>query len=368
MKPPLKIAILGCRGIPNCYGGFEQLAQQLAAGLVKKELDLTVYNSHHHPYQKKEWEGVKIIHCYDAENLLGTAGQFIYDLNCILHARKQNFDIILFLGYTSSSVWWRWFPKNTLIISNMDGLEWKRSKYSKPVQRFLQYAEKLAVLHSDYLVADSLIIQSYLGNKYNCNSHYIAYGAALDTDENISILNTLNLAPGNYFMLMARMEPENNIDMILEGFHRSNATQQFIVLGKPGNSYGKSIVKKYGGDNRIHFAGAIYEPETLHTLRKHCSIYFHGHSVGGTNPSLLEAMADKALIAAHDNEFNRSVLGDDAYYFCTVADTCQIIESGYSNEAYKENNFTKVKQQFNWPDIISQYLHFFETCLIKGKK
>lgn len=130
----LNIAIIGSRGIPNYYGGFEQMAQYLAVGLLQKGHQVTVYNSHTHPFQGGEWHGVRIIHCYDAENSIGTAGQFVYDFNCIMNARKKKYDVILFLGYTSSSVWGPLFPKNAVIISNMDGMEWKRDKYSKPVQ------------------------------------------------------------------------------------------------------------------------------------------------------------------------------------------------------------------------------------------
>ena len=101
---PLKIAIIGTRGIPNCYGGFEQLAQYLAAGMVQNGFDVTVYNSHKHPYQYKEWNGVKIVHCHDPEHRWGTAGQFIYDFNCLADARKRKFDVVLLMGYTSCSI------------------------------------------------------------------------------------------------------------------------------------------------------------------------------------------------------------------------------------------------------------------------
>src|SRR5688500_16446735 len=133
----LKIAILGTRGIPNNYGGFEQIAGYLSKGLVEKGHSVTVYNSHKHPYKESIWNGVEIVRCFDPEFLIGTAGQFVYDLNCILHVRKRRFDIILMLGYTSSSVWKDLYPKNAVLITNMDGLEWKRPKYSKPVRKFL---------------------------------------------------------------------------------------------------------------------------------------------------------------------------------------------------------------------------------------
>ena len=371
MTAVLKIAIIGSRGIPNHYGGFEQLAQQLAEGLVKEGFDVTVYNSHKHPYQEKEWNGAKIIHCHDAEYLLGTAGQFIYDLNCIRNARKQHFDILLFLGYTSSSVWGRLFPKDAIIISNMDGLEWKRSKYSKPVQSFLRYAEKLAVKYSDHCIADSVMIRSYLKNKYKIDSHYIPYGADIYKEANEELLSTFAISPGNYYMLMARMEPENNIDIILNGFCKSNSTNKFLVVGNYKNSFGKMMYKKYGADKRVHFAGAIFDEVKTTTLRTFCKLYFHGHSVGGTNPSLLQAMANGAVIAAHDNSFNKAVLQNDALYFNTPADVLHIINTHVASDGITEmtkNNIKKTVEQFNWPGIIRRYEEFITDCCKKEDK
>ena len=368
---PLKIAIIGTRGIPNCYGGFEQLAQYLAAGMVQNGFDVTVYNSHKHPYQYKEWNGVKIVHCHDPEHRWGTAGQFIYDYNCIRHAKKNKFGVLLFLGYTSSSVWHRFFPKKTVIISNMDGLEWKRSKYSKPVQQFLKYAEKLAVQHSHFLVADSPVIQDYLKTKYKADSRYIPYGAETANDIKEEILASYNLTAKNYYMLMARMEPENNIEMILDGFHESTSDKKFIVIGSTDNSFGQLLLAKYGGDKRRCFVGAIYESVATHSIRSFCCCYFHGHSVGGTNPSLLEAMADGALIAAHDNEFNRAVLTVDGYYFTSATDIKQLIEGNKAAEniaVMTENNLAKISSQYNWPAVIKQYKEFITACYNQLKR
>ena len=358
----MNIAIIGTRGIPNRYGGFEQFAEKLSVGLLQKGHTITVYNSHKHPYQKKEWNGIQIIHCYDAEHWLGTAGQFVYDLNCIRHAKKNNFDVILFLGYTSSSVWRRFFPKKALIISNMDGLEWKRSKYSPLVKVFLKYAEKLAVKYSDFLIADSPVIQAYLKNKYNTESRYIPYGAEAVVDLKEKLLVDFNVTANNYFMLMARMEPENNIEMILDGFHQSRSDKKFIVLGNTGNAFGRSMLKKFADDKRIQFAGAIFDSDITHSLRRFCSLYFHGHSVGGTNPSLLEAMADGALIATHDNEFNRAVVKEDAYYFTTATDVRNLVGSVNTNQRMIENNLAKINSQYNWPAVIEQYDEFITSC------
>jgi Domain of unknown function (DUF1972) len=173
----MKLAIIGTRGIPNRYGGFEQISEYLSVGLAARGYEVSVYCSSDHPYRGSEWNGIKLIHCYDAEKHLLTAGQFIYDLNCIRDARKRNFDVLLFMGYTSSSIWGKWFPKNSLVISNMDGLEWKREKYSKPVQIFLRHAEKLAVQFSHFHIADSPAIKQHLDDKYGINATYIPYGA-----------------------------------------------------------------------------------------------------------------------------------------------------------------------------------------------
>ena len=184
----MKIGILGTRGIPNYHGGFEQFAEFFSVYLAQNNHEVYVYNSSKHPYQDKVFKGVNIIHCKDPENKIGTAGQFIYDLNCILDARKQRFDILLQLGYTSSTVWYKLLPKKATIITNMDGLEWKRSKYSNNVQRFLKYAEKLGVKSSDYLISDSIGIQKYLKKEYNVDSKYIAYGAELFDTPNIDVI------------------------------------------------------------------------------------------------------------------------------------------------------------------------------------
>jgi len=358
----MKIGILGTRGIPNHYGGFEQLAEKLSVALVQEGHSVVVYNSHKHPFKEKEWNGVAINHCYDAEHWMGTAGQFIYDLNCIRNAKKNAFDVILFLGYTSNSVWRKWFPKNAVIISNMDGLEWKRNKYSNPVQRFLKYAEKLAVKHSDYLIADSTVIQKYLSEKYKVVSRYIPYGADIVPVLATEYLAAYTITARNYFMLMARMEPENNIEMILEGFHNSNSDKRFIVVGNTDNRFGRSMLKRFGNDKRMQFVGAIYESTVVHALRSSCSMYFHGHSVGGTNPSLLEAMADKAPIAAHDNEFNRAVLNEDGYYFNSAADVQQLVESKYFDQSMIDNNLSKINSVYNWNVVGRQYDEFIRLC------
>lgn len=365
----LKIAILGTRGIPNHYGGFEYAAERLSAGLAARGHQVTVYNSHRHPFKDNCWNGVEIVHCYDPERELGMIGQFIYDFNCIQHARKRKFDALLLMGYTSSSVWGRLYPRNCISITNMDGMEWKRKKYSRISRLFLKFAERLAVRYSDFYVADSMVIGNYLNEKYDIEARFIPYGA-----DNMQVIwpVTEGLEPANkeHFLLMARMEPENNIELILDGFHASNSGRRFKVIGNTANRFGRHLLRKFERDERIEFTGPIFNTGRVSELMGKALVYFHGHSVGGTNPSLLQAMANMALIASHDNEFNRAVLQDDAMYFSNYRDVRGIVEStllGAGEEKMIDNNLEKVNKQFKWSNIIGQYENFIQECYSKRK-
>ncbi len=361
----MRIGIIGTRGIPNRYSGYEQFAEFFSQYMRNKGHDITVYSSSLHVYQEKEFKNVKLIHCYDPEDKLGTFGQFIYDFNCIRNSRKQNFDLILQLGYTSSSIWGWLLPKNAVIVSNMDGLEWKRTKYNWAVRQFLKFAEYLAVKTSDYYIADSKGIQSYFLNKYEITSEYIAYGVQHKLESNDGLFKKLELESGTYNMLIARMEPENNIETILDGVVKSKVNQRFIVVGNADNAFGKKMQSKFSAQNNIQFIGPVYDMPSLNYLRSQANLYFHGHSVGGTNPSLLEAMASKACICAHDNPFNRSILGDGGLYFKNSEDICNLIQSGIAAHCLdkKEQNYTNVVTNFSWDKINAAYETFLKACL-----
>lgn len=367
----MKIAILGTRGVPNHYGGFEQFAEFFSVYLAEKGHEVYCYNSHNHPYQEKTFYGVHILHQHDPEYKYGTFGQFIYDYNCILDARKRNFDIILQLGYTSNSIWFFLMPKNAINIINMDGLEWKRSKYSWPIQQFLKVAEWLAAKSGDYLVADSLGIQSFLKKKYKKESTYIAYGAHLFDSPNEEILKQYQVEKGNYNMIMARFEPENNLDMVLEGVALNSEDQTpILVIGKHETKYGSYLKDKFKSYSNIRFIGGVYNLEHLNNLRYFSNLYFHGHSVGGTNPSLLEAMASQALVIAHNNDFNKGVLKENAYYFSNPAEVKKILNTikKSDNLHFIKNNYQAIANDFNWEKINGDYLQLFEKCMEQSSK
>ena len=370
----VRLGILGARGIPNQYGGFEEFAEHLSMRLSQKGFDVWVYNSHRHPCKYKTWNGVNRIMCFDPEHLIGTAGQFIYDLNCINDSRRRKFDIILQLGYTSSSIWhWR-MPSSALVVTNMDGLEWKRSKYSQHVQKFLRYAELLAVKHSDILVADNLAIRKYLQDEYSVDSTYIPYGADIPAHhhKNPETVNTISLQASDesfhclpskrFFLVIARMQPDNHIEEIISGVLKSESEQALVIVGNDRGSFSRHLKKKYPSE-KIIFAGGIFEKEKLDELRKHSRLYFHGHSAGGTNPSLLEAMAASALICAHDNPFNRQVLGDDAFYFKDADGVAKTINDLKNNTGkhirFIEQNLERILSEYTWEDVCNSYEKLF---------
>lgn len=361
----MKIGILGTRGIPNYHGGFEQFAEYFAAFLAEEGHEVYVYSSHTHPYQEATFQGANIVHCIDPEGKMGTAGQFLYDLNCILDSRKRDFDILLQLGYTSNSVWYFLLPKKPAIITNMDGLEWKRSKYNKWVRKFLKWAEAWAVRSSDFLIADSIGIQNYLKDTYQKTSEYIAYGAELFEQPDLGVLENYGVKSNQYNLLIARMEPENNIETILDGVVAAMQEVPFLVIGKHDvNTFGAHLKEKYKDHPYIKFVGGVYNQDHLNNLRYYSRLYFHGHSVGGTNPSLLEAMASNALIIAHRNEFNGNILNEDAFYFETpseVAEYIDQIDNKLQYEAFLGHNKRKIEQLFSWDTINRHYLDFFKA-------
>lgn len=362
----MRIGILGSRGIPNYYGGFEECAQQISTRLVAKGHEVFVYNSSRHPFTEKEFEGVQLIHKYDAEHRLGSFGQFIYDFNCIVDSRWRDFDILLILGYTSSSIW-RWFyPRKAIVVNNMDGLEWKRNKYSNRVQQFLLKAEEWAAHSCNVMVADAVEIQNYLNDKYERGAVYIPYGASIFKGANEEILQKYAVEPYRYNLILARLEPENNIEVILKGVQKSKDDRITLVIGNHETTYGEYLKSNYK-DSRIRFVKASYNKASVNNLRYFSHIYFHGHTVGGTNPSLLEAMGCKSMICAHNNAFNKEVLGEEGNYFLDENDVANALDYLERNGVQKEKikaNTERLKNKYNWDIVTEQYEVVFEQSKI----
>ena len=353
----MKVAILGSRGIPTRYGGFEELAEKLAIGLADRGHEVVVYNPSDHPVSGWKYPNVKLVRVFNPERFMGSFGQFVYDLGASIHTRWAKPDVILQLGYTSSSIWYWLLNPKSRVLTNMDGLEWQRSKYSRIVRKFLKQAERWAAKHSHLLVADNPQIEVYLHECFSNQVIYIPYGADIPKDFDETIPVKYGVVPGKYHLLIARMEPENHIEEVLQGFSQSNTAEHLLVIGGL-NRYGKRMRKKFRNDKRIIFLGSLYRKEELNNLRYYSRLYFHGHSVGGTNPSLLEAMACNCHIVAHNNAFNRSVLRTNATYFYNAHDVQAAIEATYDEQQWDKlarKNVSAVRDRFNWRIIVEQY-------------
>lgn len=376
----MKIAFISTRGIPNNYGGFEQFAEYISVGLAERGHKVTVYSPHYHPYKDDEYKGVRIKHIYSPEQWMGgSLGSFFYDYSCLKDALKnENFDIIYEAGYTSIiPAYIRFNVKNIqrpLFTTNMDGLEYKRTKFNPLVRKFVFWEERMAVKHSHFLIADNMGIHDYYKEKYGRESKFLAYGANIYDDYDASLLKEWNLSVNDYYLLVARIEPENNLDMAIKGYKESKeyGKRPLIIVGKTNTPYGKQLTKKYENDPNIRFIGGIYDFKKLNSVRHFSFAYFHGHSVGGTNPSLLEAMASNCFILAHDNIFNKAVLGENAIYYPSSVDVTDILNNidvlaAQKKEQFTQNNIEVIRKEYSWKKLIDEHEKYF-TWMLKQKR
>lgn len=367
----MKIAFISTRGIPNNYGGFEQFAEYISVGLASRGHEVVVYSPHFHPYGDSYYKGVRIKHIYSPEPWMGSSvGSFFYDFLSLRDAlKKEHFDIIYEAGYTSIVPAYLWFNvkkiKYPVFTTNMDGLEYKRSKFNKWVRKFIFWEERTTVKHSHYLIADNMGIHDYYKDKYGKESKFLAYGANVYDTYEESYLSEFELKPAGYYLLVARLEPENNIEMAIRGYLLSNKRDRpLIIVGKTNTSHGKYLVDKYGYYEGIRFIGGVYDFDKLNSLRHFSLSYFHGHSVGGTNPSLLEAMASDCFIFAHDNIFNRSVLGEHAFYYSDASQVCSYFnEMDHLVESYKptfiSGNLSLIRDKYSWDKLVNDHENYF---------
>jgi glycosyltransferase involved in cell wall biosynthesis len=370
----MKICILGTRGIPNNYGGFEECAEFTSQYFAQKGHDVTVYCPDYHPYPANRWKEVKLKKIFSKENIFGRFGNLAYEFLSIKHATRRDFDIILELG-TEYALFSKFFKKGKAkIVTNVDGLETRREKWSGMAKYIIALSEKNAIKQSDAIVADNPEIKNHVDAVYNISSHYIGYGASVrnvtNVEEEKAYLNEYALTPFSYCLLIARLEPENNIEMIVEGYVKSKLDFPLLIVGPVKKKYGKYLVNKYKAHANVKFLGGIYnKKESLNALRHFAYIYFHGHSVGGTNPALLEAMGQGSMIFAHDNKFNRYVLGNGGVFFGSPDELSQGITafSGNKREEFASRNFQRLKSEFSWEKISDDYLRLF-NWLVNNKK
>lgn len=376
----MKIAIVSTRGIPNNYGGFEEFAVYISVGLVERGHEVTVYSPHYHPYKESTYKGVRIKHIKSPEQWMGgSLGSFFYDYRSLKDAlRNEDFDIIYEAGYTSIIPAFIRFNvkklRRPIVVTNMDGLEYKRSKYNGAVRRFLAWEEREAVKHSHYLIADNLGIKDYYKEKYGKESKFLAYGADIHDSYDEAFLEEYGLRRGEYLLVISRQEPDNNVEMAIKGYLASDlyGRMPMVIVGKTSTKYGQYLVKEYAEQkDMVRFVGGIYEFDKLNSIRHFSYAYLHGHSVGGTNPSLLEAMAAGCFIIAHDNVFNRAVLGENALFYSDCEQVRALLNGlPGSMLKYKERftlqNIEVIRTQYSWQRLIDEHEKYFLEIMNKN--
>lgn len=355
-----RISIIGSVGIPATYGGFETLIEYLTKE-VSSLFDITVYCSGKAYRQKLETHnGAKLKYI----NLKANGIQSIlYDIISLVKALKHS-DTILILGVSGCIALplVKLFSK-VKIITNIDGLEWKRDKWNLVIKRFLIYSEYLAVKYSDVVVGDNKVIVDYVKEKYSVDAKLIAYGADHVTKEIITLetISKYRFLDKKYAFKVCRIEPENNVHIILEVFKEYEKLKLVIVGNWANSEYGTKLKEKYKQYNNIFLIDPIYDQQLLNQLRSNCFIYIHGHSAGGTNPSLVEAMYLELPIIAYDVQYNRETTGNLAEYFKNKYELINILEAisekkitslKYSIKKYACDNYT-------WSIIAKKYGQLF---------
>jgi glycosyltransferase involved in cell wall biosynthesis len=313
------LRILGIRGIPAQHGGFETFAEYLSIYLVKHGWDVTVYCQEVGlgEIYYDEWKGVHRVHIPVMQK--GAKSTVIFDWKSTMHAAKST-GLILTLGYNTAVFCIIYRLKKIKNIINMDGIEWKREKWSFFERAWLFFNEYAGCLFGDQLVADHPEIKLHLAKRVNERKiTMIPYGSEEINSADVEIIRSFGLAPKSYAIIIARPEPENSILEIVTAFSNKKRNKMLVVLGdydKSNSNYCKKV--KEAASKEVVFPGAIYDKNKVRALRFYESLYINGHQVGGTNPSLVESLGAKNPVLAHDNKYNRWVAGNINRYFSSV--------------------------------------------------
>lgn len=355
-----KIAIIGTVGLPSNYGGFETLTEYLTKH-VATQYDITVYcSSKSYKTKLKTHNNAKLKYLpLNANGVQSILYDIVSTFNALFYA-----DVLLILGVSGCIV----LPfikliSSKKIIVNIDGLEWKRDKWGKAAKWFLKYSEKLAVKYADHVVADNKVIQQYVKDAYGINSALIAYGA--DHSSKIAITaeskTKYPFLSDKYAFKVCRIEPENNIHLILKAFSKHNNLNLVIVGNWENSSYGAQLKLEYGAYKNIYLLDTIYNQQELNQLRSNCYVYVHGHSAGGTNPSLVEAMYLKLPIIAFGVNYNRETTAHKAIYFEDVNSLEFILKNlqKYNLETVCEALKKEADACYRWAIISNQYASLF---------
>lgn len=327
MSTAKTVNILGIRGLPAAHGGFETFAGHLAPYLRDKGWQVNVYcqldpdpQGNLQQDYEDDYEGIRRIFIGSRKGSLGT---ILFDWKCIRDARKRP-GVNLVLGYNTAIFSALLRASGKRVVMNMDGVEWKRAKWSLPIKAWFYLNELLGSHLANVPIADHPEIANHL-KRHGCfRAEVIPYGAEKISYAPTDPVESLNLAPGGYFVSIARIEPENSILEMVRAFSARARLTKLVVLGKfdPSNDYHNAVLA--AASNDVRFVGAIYDQKVVASLRFHSLAYVHGHQVGGTNPSLVEALAAGNAVIAHSNQFNRWVAGPDQFYFSSQSSLDEI--------------------------------------------
>jgi len=356
-----KVSIIGTVGLPANYGGWETLTDHLTKSLHKR-FELIVYCSgNRYPEKLASYNGARL----EYVNLNANGAQSIpYDLISMWRSLKTA-DTILILGVSGCIFlpFLKLIGKNKKFIVNIDGLEWRRAKWNGPTKKFLKFSEAVAVRYADVTISDNKAIQQYITDEYGQDSELIAYGA--DHVETIAlsdeIANQYPFLKQPYAFKVCRIEPENNLDMILEAFGKTDKLPLAIIGNWSNSSYGQALKAKYEEVPHIHLIDPIYDQQILNQFRSNCKVYVHGHSAGGTNPSLVEAMYLGLPILAFGVKYNIATTHEQGKYFDTADELTALLESLSDDELAQLGSRMKqvAEQHYTWQRVADQYAELF---------
>ncbi|MGN0728468.1 DUF1972 domain-containing protein [Treponema sp.] len=355
---PLRISVIGTVGVPACYGGFESLVDNLL-DFTPPGVEYTVFCSgKKYENRLESYKGAKLVYLEKDANGIES---IFYDFEGM--KRSLDSDIMLILG-VSGCMFLPYIRRRFRgkIITNIDGLEWRRDKWKWYAKHLLKFSEKMAVRHSDIVIGDNKGITDYIKAEYrkeiqNKRVELIAYGGdqVLPVKDD-SLFEKYPFCKNPYAVTVCRIEPENNVHLILEAFSKMPEKNLVFVGNWERSDYGKCLKEKYSGFSNIHLLDPVYEPHTVNWLRSNASLYVHGHSAGGTNPSLVEAMNLGLAVLAFDCVYNRATTEEKALYWKTSDDIVRIIiEESSRFEEVSHTMKEAGKRLYSWETIAELY-------------
>ncbi len=360
MNKKLKIAIIGSRGYPYVYSGYETLVKELSERLVKRGHKVRVY-CHSSLFKKKvkEFNGVELVYTPSINSKIFS--QLFNSFFSIIHVCFSKIDIVLVVNSANGpfGLLTKIFRKNTCI--NVDGLEWLRPKWKGLGSLYFRFASKLATIFFDEIITDSKEMHRVYKKKFKRNSAVLAYGSTMIVNKKSKVLEKFNLTKKGYYLIVGRLIPDNNSKKIIEGFLKSNSNKSIVVVGDvPYNDKYANDVKRLSS-KKVVFTGYINDQFDLSTLYNNCFGYIHGHQYGGTNPTMINALDLNCQVLALDTVFNIEMLENKkAILFKKNSIPEKINEFEYKYDDFVEKNSNyNLPNNYKWNFIVKQYLEVF---------